>query len=140
MVEVKSQQNLTFLNNRMFCKPKPINQSEFLVILDWGLYLNDEFSKFIDIIIDIDKQNNILTPENPPQHLSVIRKIKESDLSSKEIPVGKLLHHLLLKKCIMFWDKDFLKEILNKISSKISKVLKEGIREESIKCGFDNIL
>lgn len=131
---------LTFLSNRMFCKPKPINQSEFLVILDWGLYLNDEFSKFIDIIIDIDKQNNILTPENPPQHLSIIRKIKESDLSSKEIPVGKLLHHLLSKKCIMFWDKDFLKEILNKISSKISKALKGRIREESIKCGFKNIL
>ena len=128
-----------YLNNRKYCKPKNIKQSEFLTILDWGICLNNQFSDFIKIIIEIDKENNILNPHNPPQQLGIM-----SDLAKMvEMPEGKeqsiaeITFHLLSRKAVRYWDYRYLKTIFKSSFPKISNDLKGKIKNEAIKSGFD---
>jgi hypothetical protein len=128
-----------YLNNRKLCKPKNIKQSEFLKMLDWGIYLNNKFPDFIKIIIGIDGENNILNPNNPPQHLRIISDMAKivQDSEEKEQSIAEITLHLLSKKAVKIWDDNYLKTIFQFIFPKISDDLKNKIRNESIKNGFD---
>jgi hypothetical protein len=128
-----------YLNNRKLCKPKNIKQSEFLKMLDWGIYLNNKFPDFIKIIIEIDRENNILNPNNPPQHLGIISDMAKivRDSEEKEQSIAEITLHLLSKKAVKIWDASYLKIIFTFIFPKISDDLKNKIRNESIKNGFD---